>query len=94
MAADPEVIVCMPCGFDLIQTRQAVAELANKPGWQGLQAVQQGRVYLTDGNQYFNRPGPRLVDSLEILTEILHPQSCHFGYQGTGWLPWIDYDAR
>jgi iron complex transport system substrate-binding protein len=85
LTANPEVIVFMPCGFDLDQTRQAVTELATKPDWQMLQAVQTGRVYLTDGNQYFNRPGPRLVDSLEILAEILHPETCPFGYQGKAW---------
>jgi iron complex transport system substrate-binding protein len=42
-------------------------------------------VYLTDGNQYFNRPGPRLVESLEILAEILHPEIFHFGHEGRGW---------
>jgi iron complex transport system substrate-binding protein len=42
-------------------------------------------VYVTDGNQYFNRPGPRLVESLEILAEILHPTLFHFGHLGTGW---------
>jgi iron complex transport system substrate-binding protein len=86
--ADPEVIVCMPCGFDLQQTDQAVQALAAHPEWRNLTAVKTGRVYLTDGNQYFNRPGPRLVDSLEILTEILQPQACHFGYEGKGWRRW------
>jgi iron complex transport system substrate-binding protein len=88
LAADPEVMVFMPCGFNLRQTRQAVAEIATKPEWQNLQAVQADRVYVTDGNQYFNRPGPRLVDSVEILAEILHPQVCHFGHEGTGWQPY------
>jgi iron complex transport system substrate-binding protein len=50
-----------------------------------LQAVRTGKVFITDGNSYFNRPGPRLVDSLEILAEILHPDSFDFGYKGTGW---------
>lgn len=85
LEAQPDVIVFMPCGFDLNQTRQAAVEFSDRPQWQELKAVQTNRVYITDGNQYFNRPGPRLVDSLEILAEILHPDLCQFGYQGTGW---------
>ena len=50
-----------------------MASLAARPGFETLRAVREGRVYLTDGNQYFNRPGPRLVESLEILAEMLHP---------------------
>ncbi|MBE9177638.1 cobalamin-binding protein [Oculatella sp. LEGE 06141] len=83
--ADPDVIVFMPCGFDLNRTRDDALQLAKRPGWSSLKAVKTGRVYITDGNQYFNRPGPRLVDSLEILAEILHPERFNFGYQTTGW---------
>lgn len=87
--ADPDVIVCMPCGFDLPQTQQATQELAlqHTAQWSSLKAVKTQRVYLTDGNQYFNRPGPRLVDSLEILAEILHPDGIQYGHQSKGWLP-------
>lgn len=73
LAANPDMIICMPCGFNLQQTAQATQELAQQPQWQQLQAVQNQQVYLTDGNQYFNRPGPRLVDSMELLAEIFHP---------------------
>jgi iron complex transport system substrate-binding protein len=83
--ANPDVIVLMPCGFGLERTRQDAAELAQHPAWSNLKAVQTGRVYITDGNHYFNRPGPRLVDSLEILAELLHPHLFQFGYQGKGW---------
>lgn len=83
--ANPEVIIVMPCGFDLNRTRQETEQMAKHPAWQRLQAVKNSQVYLTDGNAYFNRPGPRLVDSLEILAEILHPELFEFGYQGTGW---------
>lgn len=86
-AADPDVIVFMPCGYDLNKTYEEVQPLTQRPEWLSLKAVQTGRVYLTDGNQYFNRPGPRLVDSLEILTEIIHPELFNFGYQETGWKP-------
>ncbi|WP_228060997.1 cobalamin-binding protein [Coleofasciculus sp. LEGE 07092] len=85
---DPQVIIIMPCGFDLERTRQETQPLTLRPEWSNLQAVCNGRVYITDGNAYFNRPGPRLVDSVEILAEILHPELFEFGYRGTGWEPW------
>ncbi|WP_017721331.1 cobalamin-binding protein [Kamptonema formosum] len=84
-AADPEVIVFMPCGFDLERTRQDAMHLSINTNWKNLQAIKAGRVYITDGNSYFNRPGPRLVDSLEILAEILHPELFDFGYEGAAW---------
>ncbi|MGK7874412.1 MAG: cobalamin-binding protein [Xenococcaceae cyanobacterium] len=87
--ADPEVIIIMPCGFDLDRTRQESQVLTKHPGWSNLQAVKNGKIFITDGNAYFNRPGPRLVDSLEILAEILHPELFDFGYQGTRWQPWV-----
>ncbi len=71
--ADPEAIVIMPCGWDVERTRPEMHWLTDRPEWPQLRAVRTGRVHLTDGNQYFNRPGPRLVESLEILTGILHP---------------------
>jgi iron complex transport system substrate-binding protein len=84
---DPEVIVVLPCGFDIPRTCQEMAALVRRPAWADLRAVRGQRVFLTDGNQYFNRPGPRLVESLEILAEILHPDCFQFGHQGKGWEP-------
>jgi iron complex transport system substrate-binding protein len=81
--AEPDCIVLMPCGFDLARTRSEMAALSADPVWPTLKAVQAGQVFLTDGNQYFNRPGPRLVESVEILTEILH--GFNYGHQGNGW---------
>jgi iron complex transport system substrate-binding protein len=86
-AADPEVILVLPCGFDLARNRSESTLLARDPRWRRLSAVRSGRVYLTDGNQYFNRPGPRLVESLEIVAEILHPQAFDFGHRGAAWEP-------
>ena len=83
--ADPDIIIIMPCGFDLERTRQESQQLIKRPEWSNLQAVKQGQVYITDGNAYFNRPGPRLIDSGEILAEIIHPELFDFGYKGTGW---------
>jgi iron complex transport system substrate-binding protein len=84
-AADPEVILVQPCGFDIARTRAEMSALTALPGWRDLRAVRDTQVYLTDGNRYFNRPGPRLVDSLEILAEILQPDSFDFGHRGDGW---------
>jgi iron complex transport system substrate-binding protein len=85
VAADPDVIVLLPCGFDLARTREDLPLLAARPEWPRLTAVQAGQVFLTDGNQFFNRPGPRLVESLEILAEMLHPEAFAFGHEGIGW---------
>ena len=59
--------------------------LSRRPEWRGINAVKAGQVYVADGNQYFNRPGPRLVESLEILSELLHPELFVFGHEGVGW---------
>jgi iron complex transport system substrate-binding protein len=83
--ADPDVILIAPCGFSLDKTRTEARQLIRRPGWASLKAVREGRVALTDGHQYFNRPGPRLVESLEILAEVLHPGHIDFGHRGQGW---------
>ncbi len=85
VAEDPDIIFISPCGFDIPRTREDLPVLASYPGWPTLKAVQQNRVYVADGNQYFNRPGPRLVESLEILAEIVHPEVFQFGHEGKGW---------
>jgi iron complex transport system substrate-binding protein len=79
----------MPCGFDLNRTRSEAMQITKYAEWLKLPAVKTGKVYITDGNSYFNRPGPRLVDSLEILAEILHPEIFDFGYRGKGWQPFL-----
>jgi iron complex transport system substrate-binding protein len=86
--ADPEVIVALPCGFDLARTRREMEPLVVRPGWRELRAVRTGRVYLSDGNSYFNRPGPRIVESLEVLAEILHPELFEFGHAGRAFERW------
>lgn len=83
--ADPEIVVAMPCGFDLERTRKEMAMLTKLPGWNHLSAVRSGNVYLCDGNQFMSRPGPRLVESLQILAEILHPEWFAPKLQGIGW---------
>jgi iron complex transport system substrate-binding protein len=73
VAARPEVLVVACCGFSLERTLADLPGLMVRPGWTDIPAVRAGRVYFTDGNAYFSRPGPRLVDSLEILAHALHP---------------------
>lgn len=82
---DPEIIVAMPCGFDLARTRQEMPALTHHPDWPKLRAVRNRQAYLADGSQFFNRPGPRLVESVEILAEMFHPQLFDFGHKGRGW---------
>jgi len=89
VAADPDVIVTMPCGFDLDRTREEMYWLTDRPEWKRLRAVQNHEVYLVDGNQYMNRPGPRIVESLQILAEIMHPDVFEPVLEGGAWRRWI-----
>lgn len=84
--ADPDVVVVSPCGFDLQRTRDEMQPLIENPTWRALGAVGKGQVYLTDGHHFFNRPGPRLVESLEILTEVLHPARSPSRHRGAAWM--------
>lgn len=83
--ADPEIIIALPCGFDLARTRVEVPAFTRHPRFVNLRAARSGKIFLADGNQFFNRPGPRLVESQEILAEILHPERFEFGHEGLGW---------
>lgn len=74
LAEAPEVVVIMPCGFDLARTLREIGRTQYPAGWRELPAARAGRVWATDGNAYFSRPGPRIVESLEILAEIIHPE--------------------
>jgi iron complex transport system substrate-binding protein len=71
LTRDPDVIVIAPCGFDLERTRGEMHWLTERPEWPRLKAVRAGRVWLADGNQLFNRPGPRIVETFEVLRGIL-----------------------
>jgi iron complex transport system substrate-binding protein len=90
--ADPEVLLLLPCGFKIAQTIRDLKVLTENPAWSSLRAVKEGRVYLIDGHHFFNRPGPRLVESAEIVAEILHPDRFGFGHRGTGWIAIGDRD--
>ena len=86
-AADADIIAVMPCGYGIERTLGEMDLLTAQPGWSDLRAVRDGRVFVIDGNHYFNRPGPRLVESCEILAEICHPGRFDFGHGGRGWVP-------
>jgi iron complex transport system substrate-binding protein len=72
-AIDPDVVLVKPCGFKLERTLAELPTLRRVLPWQRWRAVRAGRVFVADGNAYFNRPGPRIVESLEILAACLHP---------------------
>jgi iron complex transport system substrate-binding protein len=84
--ADPDIIVVMPCGFAIERTMREIGLLLDQPGFNELKAVKNNRFYIADGNHYFNRPGPRIVDSLEIMAEIINPKQFIFGLEGDGWI--------
>lgn len=86
--AEPDVIVALPCGFDLDRTKSEMHWLEQRPGWSELKAVKTGRVFVCDGNQFMNRPGPRLVESLRIFAEMLHPHLFEATLEGVGWERW------
>ena len=83
---DPDIIIVMPCGFSIERTMKEIDILLQLPGFNELKALKNNRLYIADGNQYFNRPGPRIVDSVEILAEIINPKQFIFGYEGEGWI--------
>ncbi|MBL8699550.1 MAG: ABC transporter substrate-binding protein [Alphaproteobacteria bacterium] len=84
-AADPDLLLLLPCGFDLARTKAEAPAFLARPDIAGLRAVRAGEVYALDGNAYFNRPGPRLADSVEILAEILHPTAQPPRHAGEAW---------
>ena len=84
-AVEPDILVFMPCGYGLAKTTEEAEALLAEPHWAALSAVRAGRAYAVDGNAYFNRPGPRLAESAEILAEICWPELYEFGHEGTGW---------
>ncbi len=83
---DPDIIVLIPCGFSVERTLKEINLLLDLPGWRELNAVRGNRIFIADGNQYFNRSGPRITDSIEIMAEIINPKQFVFGYEGEGWI--------
>ena len=79
--ADPDVIIVAPCGFNIKRTLEEMHFLEARPGWGDLNAVRGAQVFVGDGNKYFNRPGPGLAATAEIIAEILHPDIFDLGYK-------------
>jgi iron complex transport system substrate-binding protein len=75
VAYDPEVLLLMPCGFDVDRTAADIPLLARNEGWRSIAAVKSGAVFATDGSAYYSRPGPRLVDGLELMSRMIHPET-------------------
>lgn len=91
---NPEVLFVAPCGFDIPRTLQEMPKLTALPGWNELKAVKANQVFIADGNQYFNRPGPRIAESLEILAECLYPNGFYFGHHRRGWVKYSEAIAQ
>ncbi len=83
--ADPDVLVLSPCGFDIERTMQDVSLLQQHSIWHTLQAVQQERVYVIDGNHYLNRSGPRLVESAALLARVIWDEVLDIRVDTDGW---------
>ena len=83
---DPQTIIIMPCGYNIQKSIFEIDSLIKQKGWQKINAVRNDKVYITDGNQYFNRPGPRIIESLEILIEIFHDDKTNFKHLDSGWI--------
>ncbi len=71
---DPDILICMPCGFDVERTLEEMHLLIEREGWEDVRAVKDGQVYVVNGTAFFNRPGPRIVTGLEIMAQIIHPE--------------------
>ena len=81
---DPDKIIFMPCGYDMNRTKVELSNFTHNVRWKSLKAVRTGEVYLTDGNQYFNRPGPRLLDSIKIMEDIINNTNV-YNFKNHGW---------
>jgi iron complex transport system substrate-binding protein len=84
-AADPDILIVAPCGFSLERALRELHLLSEQPGWSELRAVRNERVFVADGNLYFNRSGPTLFDTPQVLAEILHPQHFEPSHRGHVW---------
>ena len=87
---NPDIIVFLPCGFDIKKTKDEVDNLIIKNNeWRNLKAFKNKNLFIVDGNQYFNRPGPRLIESLEIFAEIFQPKLFNFNHEKSGWINYL-----
>jgi len=74
----PEVVIVSPCGFKTDKALEQSIKLMERPGWNDLPAVKQGKVFAVDANAYFARPGPRIVEGVELLAHLIHPEDFHW----------------
>ncbi|MHB8509750.1 MAG: ABC transporter substrate-binding protein, partial [Candidatus Dormibacteria bacterium] len=86
IGCDPDVMVLMPCGFNLEQTMDLATDISGRPGFRDLSCARSGCVVAVDGSAYFNRPGPRIVDGLELLAAILRAAPGDHLPDGAGWV--------
>ena len=88
---NPEIIIFIPCGFNIEKTKKELDNYIKKNNsLRSLKAYKNHKLFVTDGNQFFNRPGPRLIESLEIFAEIIHPNIFDFNHKGVGWINYND----
>lgn len=88
VAADPDVLVMAACGFGVERTASEMHVIEARPGWKQLRAVREGRVFVADGNRFFNRSGPSAFESAELLAEMVHPAAFAPRHGGTWWRRW------
>eukprot|EP01013_Petalomonas_cantuscygni_P033511 TRINITY_DN6052_c0_g3_i1.p1 TRINITY_DN6052_c0_g3~~TRINITY_DN6052_c0_g3_i1.p1 ORF type:complete len:307 (+),score=68.72 TRINITY_DN6052_c0_g3_i1:1299-2219(+) len=88
LAADPDKIIFMPCGYQIPQTLAEMPTMVKHPHWEKLSAVKNNQVFLADGHHFFNRPGPRLVESAQIIADTLHTDGEDMGDLAKGWIRW------
>ena len=88
---NPDIIIFIPCGFNIMKTKYEVDILLNKSKyWNSLKAFKKQEIYIADGNQFFNRPGPRIVESTEILAEIINPEIFNYKHKNKGWINYFE----
>ena len=88
---DPDIIIFLPCGFNIKKTKEELKIILKKnDSWKELKAFKNEKLFVADGNQFFNRPGPRLIESLEIFAEVIHPKIFNFKHEGTGFINYHD----
>jgi iron complex transport system substrate-binding protein len=77
-ASSPEILIVSPCGFGVEEAAEQAKKLLNQPGWNSLPAVVNDRVFAVNASAYFARPGPRVVDGVELLAHLIHPELCNW----------------
>ena len=88
---DPDILIFIPCGFDIKKTEKELDNLLKRYSiWSTLKAFKNKKLFVTDGNQFFNRPGPRLIESIEIFAEIIHPELFDIKHEKRGWINFIN----